>query len=187
MGLSMKERKPITREFVVRYRAAKTKAEKSRIFTDFTIATAFNRKYAIGILGSEGRTMLLRLDGKLLQARVTHKTGKKRVYEKRYGPDVAACIIRLWEFFRGMCGKRLVPLVRTNIASLAADPRFRITPEIRRKLVQISRSTVERILKGERKKRRGKGAVHDQTRFAFKKPDSGKSLLALGRAKTRIL
>ncbi|MDR1221130.1 MAG: hypothetical protein LBK73_16205 [Treponema sp.] len=49
------------------------------------------------------------------------------------------------------------PLIRTNITALAADPRVHITPEIRRKLVQTSRSTMERTLKKERKKRRGKG------------------------------
>jgi hypothetical protein len=41
--------------------------------------------------------------------------------------------------------------MRTNSTAPAPDPRFRITAEIRRKPVQISRSTVER------KKRRGKG------------------------------
>jgi hypothetical protein len=123
MGLSMKERKPTIRESAVRYRAARTKAGKSRILTGFTIATGFNRKYATGILGSEGRTRLLRLDGKLVKTCITHKTGKKRAYEKRYGLDVAACIIRLGEFFRDMCGKRLVPLIRTNISTLATSLR----------------------------------------------------------------
>ncbi|MDR0400879.1 MAG: hypothetical protein LBH51_08050 [Treponema sp.] len=56
-----------------------------------------------------------------------------------------------------MCGKRLAPLLRTNTAALARDPRFGVAPDIRRLLEQISRSTVERILKGERKKRRLKG------------------------------
>jgi hypothetical protein len=153
----MKEKRPITREFAIQYRAATSKAEKSRILTGFTTATGFNRKYAIGILNGEGRTKLLRLDGTLVKVHITHRTGKKRVYEKRYGPDVAACVIRLWEFFRGMCGKRLVPLIRANITALARDPRFQISREIRRLLVRISRSTVERILKGERKKRRLKG------------------------------
>jgi hypothetical protein len=153
----MNEKKPITREFAVQYRAARTKAEKSRILTDFTTAVGFNRKYAIGILNSEGKTRFLCLNGKPVKARITHKTGKKRVYTKRYGPDTAVCVIRLWEFFNGMCGKRLVPLIRANIAALARDPRFRITAETRRLLVQISRSTVERILKGERKKQRLKG------------------------------
>ena len=157
MGLSMKERKPVTREFAVRYRAAGTKTEKSRILTDFVSASGYNRKYAIGILGSEGKTKLLRLNGKLVKARITHHTGKKRVYEKYYGPDVAVCVVRLWEFFKGMCGKRLVPLIRTNIAVLARDPRFGMTQDIRGKLIRISCSTVERILKGERKRRRVKG------------------------------
>jgi hypothetical protein len=68
MGLSMKERRPITRAFAVRYRAAKTKAEKSRILTSFVPVTGYNRKYAIGILGSEGTTKLIRLDGKPVAA-----------------------------------------------------------------------------------------------------------------------
>jgi transposase InsO family protein len=153
----MHERKPLTRDFAVRYRTAKTKAEKSKILTDFTSITGFNRKYAIGILNSEGKTTLLHLNGKFVKAHIAHKTRKKRIYEKRSGPDVAACVIRLWEFFKGMCGRRLVSLLRVNIADLARESRFGITPEIRRKLEQISRSTVERILKEERKKRRLKG------------------------------
>jgi transposase InsO family protein len=153
----MKERKPVTREFAVRYRAAGTKAEKPCILSGFVPATGCSRKYAIGIPGSEGTAKLLRLNGELAKARITRNTGKKRAYEKQYGPDAAVCVIRLREFFKGMCGKRLVPLIRANIATLAKDPRFGITQEIRGKLGKISRSTVERILKGERKKRRLKG------------------------------
>jgi hypothetical protein len=154
MGLSVKERRPITREAASRCRAAKGKAAKSEILDGFINTAGYNRKYAVGILNGGGKTKLLRLDGKPVKARITHRTGRKRIYEKRCGPDAAACVIRLWEFFRGMCGKRLVPLLRANITAPAADPRFRITPEIRGKLVRISRSTAERMLKGERKKRR---------------------------------
>jgi hypothetical protein len=87
----MKERKPVTREFALRYRAAKNKPEKSKVLNDFIAAAGYNRKYAISILGAERKTKLLRLNGTLLKARVTHKTGKKRTYKKYYGPDVAAC------------------------------------------------------------------------------------------------
>jgi hypothetical protein len=52
MGLSMKERKPLAREFAVRYRAAHIKVEKSKILDDFISATGYNRKYAVGILNS---------------------------------------------------------------------------------------------------------------------------------------
>jgi hypothetical protein len=153
----MKERNPLAREFAVRYRAAQLKVEKSQILDDFISVTGDNRKYAIGILGGEGKTKLLHLNGRPVKAHITHKTGKKRVYTKRYGPDTTACVVRLWNFFKGMCGRRLVPLIRANIAVLAKEPRFGITQDIRRQLIQISRSTVERILKGERKKHRLKG------------------------------
>jgi hypothetical protein len=123
----MKERKPVVREFAVLYRAVKIKIEKSKVLDDFITSIGYNRKYAIGILGGEGKTKTLRLYGKPVKARITHKTGKRRVYEKRYDPDAAACVVRLWEFFNGMCGKRLVPLIRANIAVLAREPRFGIT------------------------------------------------------------
>jgi hypothetical protein len=158
----MKERKPLVREFAIRYRAANIKVEKSKILDDFISATGYNRKYAIGILDSEGKTKLLLLKGKPVKAHITHKTRKKRVYTRRYSPDTTACVVRLWDFFKGMCGqtkglRRLVPLIRTNIAVLARERQFGITPQIRQQLLQISRSTVERILKGERKKHRLKG------------------------------
>jgi hypothetical protein len=90
MGLSMKEQKPLAREFAVRYRAAQLKVEQSKILDGFVSATGYNRKYAIGILGGEGKTKFLRLNGNPVKAHITHKTGKKRVYTKRYGPDTAA-------------------------------------------------------------------------------------------------
>jgi hypothetical protein len=86
---------------------------------------------------------------KPVKAHIIHKTGRKRVHEKRYGPDTAACVIRLWEFFRGMYGKRLVPLLRANIIVLATNPRLHITPDIPGTDKPFSRG----ILKGERKKR----------------------------------
>jgi hypothetical protein len=153
----MKERKPFTREFAARYRAAQSTVEESTMLDDFISAAGYNRKYAIGILGGEGKIKLLCLNGKPVKAHITRKTRRKRAYKKRYGPDTAACVVRLGDFFRGMCGRRLVPLIRANIAVLAREPRFGITQGIRRQLIQISRSTVERILKEARKKHRLKG------------------------------
>jgi hypothetical protein len=70
----MKERKPITREFAVRYRTAKTRPEKSQVPDDFITATGYSRKYTIGILGGGGKTKILclrdavdRVVGQLLQ------------------------------------------------------------------------------------------------------------------------
>ncbi|MDR2158793.1 MAG: transposase, partial [Treponema sp.] len=66
----MKERKPVIRECAVRYRAAKIKPEKSKALDDFIAFTGYNRKYAIGILGGEGKTKILRLRGKPVKARI---------------------------------------------------------------------------------------------------------------------
>jgi hypothetical protein len=52
----MKERKPLAREFAVRYRAAQSKVEKSKILDDFISAAGYNRKYAIGV-PSSGQTL----------------------------------------------------------------------------------------------------------------------------------
>lgn len=49
MGLTMKERKALTRETAQRYRAA-TKKEKDAIVNEFTTVTGRNRKYALPIL-----------------------------------------------------------------------------------------------------------------------------------------
>ncbi|MDR2186112.1 MAG: hypothetical protein LBO80_10700 [Treponema sp.] len=73
----MKERKPVVREFAVHYRAANTRPEKSKVPDDFITTTGYNRKYATGILGGGGKTKILRLYGKPVKARISHKTGKR--------------------------------------------------------------------------------------------------------------
>jgi hypothetical protein len=108
--------------------AAKGKAAKSKTLDGFIKTAGYNQKYAAGILNSEGKTKLIRLNGKLVKAPLTHKTGKNQAYEKYCGPDAAACIIRLWKFFKGMCGGRMVPLIKADITAPAGDPRFGITP-----------------------------------------------------------
>jgi transposase InsO family protein len=50
-----------------------------------------------------------------------------------------------------------VPLLRANLDAISRKRRFRITPEIHKKLATISRSTVERLLTEERKKHKLKG------------------------------
>jgi hypothetical protein len=66
-------------------------------------------------------------------------------------------------FFHGVCGTRLVFLIRTNLNALAA--RFIIPAETQAKLAKVSRSLVERMLCRERKRRsaKGKGALKPGT------------------------
>ena len=51
-----------------------------------------------------------------------------------------------------MCGQRLVPFIRENIVELVKEKTFRITDVIKEKLLTISSATVNRLLRGYRKK-----------------------------------
>jgi hypothetical protein len=153
----MGARKELTEEKARRYRGAKSRKEKSRILDDFIADTGYHRKCAISILNGEGEIKLLSINGKPVKARISHKTRGTRVCKSRYDEPVKQSVIMLWKFFRHICGERLAPLIKKNIEALSGRRRFGITKEIKEKLMKISRSTIERVIKPERKKERLKG------------------------------
>jgi len=153
----MGTRKELTAEKARQYREAKTRKDKGRILDAFIDDTGYHRKYAISILNGEGKVKMLTIDGKPVKARVSHKTRKKRIYKRYYDKPVAEVIIKLWKFFRRICGERLTPLIKENITTISKRRRFGITQEVKAKLMKISRSTVERLITPERKKERLKG------------------------------
>jgi hypothetical protein len=69
-------------------------------------------------------------------------------------------IVFLWRYFDKLCGKRLVVLIADVISSLIEHGRVSDNGEVHQKLLQISASTVDRILKPERAKERLKGNTH---------------------------
>ncbi|GHT48266.1 hypothetical protein FACS1894102_0900 [Spirochaetia bacterium] len=156
MGLSMREKQALTGEVAKRYRKAK-KAEKSRILSEFVANSGYNRKYAIHILTHEGKVKNKRIDGELVAIKIAHKQKKKRLYKRYYDEPVEKSVLAIWWFFDMMCGQRLVPLIRANIENLVAEPFFEIDEVIKKKLQEISVSTVERMLKPERKKLKLRG------------------------------
>ena len=158
MGLTMKEKKALADVTGPRYRKA-NKAGKTRILGEFCHNTGYHRKYAIALLQHAGKTQLRRIGNKTVKVKITSKTRKKRVYKRFYDEPVENAILAIWAFFRYICGKRLVPMVRDNLDVLAKHRRFRsiITAEVKAKLALVSRSTVERMLGRERKRTKTKG------------------------------
>jgi hypothetical protein len=63
----------------------------------------------------------------------------------------------IWAFFWYRCGKLLAPLMREQMACFEAWPSFRITAEVKAKLLVISPATIDRVLKEDRKKLAPKG------------------------------
>jgi hypothetical protein len=157
MGFTMAEKKKIAGQFATRYRKAK-KAEKTKILNEYLALAGGNRKYAIYKLNREGKKQLrLLVDGTYANVEISSKKRRKRVYTPCYGEDVKIVLVKLWRFFRYACGERLTPLIKANLKAISRCKRFGITKEVKNKLSQISRSTVERLLREERRKHKLKG------------------------------
>jgi hypothetical protein len=150
----MKERQALANITGGRYRKA-GKKKKGEILEEFCQSTGYHRKYAIALLRNAGKTQLRRIGKETVTVKITAKTRRKRVYKRFYDEKVEQAVIAVWDFFRRVCGKRLVPMIRANLPALTG--KFRIPPDILAKLATVSRSTVERMLRRERKAHKPKG------------------------------
>lgn len=113
-----------------RYRKA-GKKKKGEILEEFCQSTGYHRKYAIALLRNAGKTQLRRMGNGTVKVKITAKTRKKRVYKRFYDETVAQAVIAIWDFFRCVCGKRLVPMIRSNLPALAG--KFGIPLEVQAK------------------------------------------------------
>jgi|LGOV01.1.fsa_nt_gb hypothetical protein len=119
-----------------------SKVEKSRILNEFVASTRYNRKYAIHLLrnGPPRRSK-----------------NKKRGRRLVYGPDVIAALAHIWEVSGHLCAKRLHPFLPQMVEALERHNEIRMAPETRKKLLQMSISTIDRRLKRARGKLAGRG------------------------------
>lgn len=157
MGLTMSEKRSITRETALRYRKSDKKGKKA-ILDEFVRTTGYNRKYAIHLLSNWGKEHVRIVDGQAVKLVVgAPKKHKKRKGKRIYDEAVREALKKIWQTFDYMCGKRLVVLLRMNMDLLYEDQDFAISEEVREKLMSISASTIDRILAGERKKLQLKG------------------------------
>jgi len=157
MGLTMREKRSITRETAQRYRTSDKKGKKT-ILDEFIETTGYNRKYAIHLLSNWGKKKIRMIDGQSVELVVGEpKSYKKKVVKRIYDEAVKEALKKIWETFDYMCGKRLVVLLRINIDVFCETEDFSISEEVREKLMRISASTIDRLLAGERKKLQIKG------------------------------
>ena len=153
MGLTMGEKKALTREMAARYRAAERQA-KHTILDEFTQITGYHRKYAIHLLRNWGTEHVQLINGeavKLIVGQPRKNKPNRRPERRIYDEPVIQALRRVWELFDYMCGKRLAVLMRLNMALLQTDPELGIDEQIAAKLMQISPATIDRLLGGARK------------------------------------
>ncbi|MEW6081436.1 MAG: hypothetical protein AB1576_06640 [Bacillota bacterium] len=147
MGLSTQSRLDVVVEAAKKYRRA-SKKEKGDILDSLVTLTGYNRAYASYLLGLCVKKVLVRgSDGKVYRLVAGPKAKKSRRREKAYGQDVLAPLRRIWHVMDLSCGKRLAPCLRWLVPKLEQCGELSVTPEVREKLLSVSASTIDRLLK----------------------------------------
>lgn len=125
-----------TKTMALRYRAAKTRSEKSHILDEICATCGFHRKHAIRLLARDPQA----------PRRPRRRPGPIVVYAR---PEILRPLKKIWLTANLPCSKRLkamipswLPGYETLFGSLA--------PDVRDKLQSISASTIDRVLKHTR-------------------------------------
>ncbi|MDP3012313.1 MAG: ISNCY family transposase, partial [Candidatus Hydromicrobium sp.] len=157
--LAMRHRKAISAETRKRYAKA-TKKEKTIILDQFTAITGYNRCYASQILSVKKEKVLgyITTGGKRIKFVAEKKKKKKRKKPRIYTYDVFLALRRIWVVFDFICSRRLAPFMAEAVKKLEKHKEIDLSPEVREKLLKISASTIDRLLKPEKDRYRlGKG------------------------------
>ena len=142
MGLTMAERKAVTKTMAKRYRAA-GRTEKTAMLDELCSLTGWTRDHArraLRIAASPG-------------ARAPERAPRPRIY----GEDVAGPLRMIWATLNGPSGKRLAPFMEEIVEVLERCGELELSPQVRAKLLSISAATIDRVLAPERVRLRIKG------------------------------
>lgn len=138
----------LARSRSLEYRRSSRK-RKGLILDEFVLATGVTRKTAIELLRKPPPAKAL-------------ARGRPK---KRYGTDVAAALEMLWAMSGYICSKRLVPGIPLYLGLIEAEGAWGFSEEVKDKLLKVSVSTCERLL------RPSKAAFHPTGR-SLTKPGS---------------
>jgi len=122
-----------------RYGAAAGK-EKSRILEEFVAATGYHEKSAIRLLNSQPAP----------------KRQQTRHRPSLYDEAARGALIVLWEASDRVCGKRLKALLPILLPALERNGHLKLDETIRPKILAMSASTIDRLLRTPRRATRCK-------------------------------
>lgn len=128
------DRYTILRAFAKQYQKA-TKKRRTNLLHQLQQASGYSRNHL----------------GKLL---LSPQTFKKKIKRKR---NSLYCLVlkplkKLWAVSNFACGKRLAPMIPTYLAALRRHNELLVSKEERKLLLTISASTIDRLLKHDRKR-----------------------------------
>jgi hypothetical protein len=92
------------------------------------------------------------------KGRPERRKGKKRGRKRKYGNEMLPYLKRLWELLGFSCSKRMKEGIENMLLALERCGELRrLDKGIKKKLLSISPSTIDRLMKAERMKGAGKG------------------------------
>jgi hypothetical protein len=146
--LDMGQKKAITKELKTRYNKA-TKKQKGVMLDEFTAITGYNRSYASWLLKMKKKKVIgyLVSGGRKIKFVQDRKKKKTRERPRIYDHEVFLALKRIWTIFDFICGKRLAPFMGEAVEKLEKHKELEISPEVRQKLLKVSASTIDRLLK----------------------------------------
>ena len=143
MELTLDERQALIKMLSRKYYLG-SKKQKGFIIDELVELSGFNRSYA---------TRTLRSISHKPKTKTKRKSGRNTYYDDQ----VRKVLEKIWEVMDYLCGKRLAPIIPEIISKLEAFGEIQIPEETRDKLIGISASTVDRLLRPAKKKIGRKG------------------------------
>ncbi|MCF6191572.1 MAG: transposase family protein [Candidatus Hydrothermae bacterium] len=152
-AVSLRARREVIRVYAKRYRAARTKHQKSRILDELLEVIPYNRNYAAWLLRNVGkRVQIWTPEGKREVVVYGSRRPVRRRRKRIYGQEVQKVLRKIWAILDYPCSRRLKAMLPEVTKKLIACGELEISEEIQRKLLQISASTIDRLLVSERRK-----------------------------------
>lgn len=148
---TMKAKRAIIKHNAAAYRKA-TKKVKSMMLDELAEILHMNRQYLARCLRKTAR-VVARKGNVVVVSDLSPKSLSRRGRKKVYGPDVAEALKRIWPLTGYASSKHLVAFIRLNCDMLFTHPEFNdIRKDTKDKLLKVSASTADRLLKPYRDK-----------------------------------
>ena len=123
---------------------------KRRLLDELQELTGYHRKSLLRLLNRPEPVAVAEPGGSLLQPDKPH-------HRRRYGPEVVAALVPLWEASDRLCGKRLQALLPLLVESLESHGHLSLEPAVRESVLAMSSATIDRLLSPIRKQSGGNG------------------------------